>query len=350
MAEPARKLSPDELPQLHKRSSQAGNIVDFNQKKRNLRKAQLTDQRAKTDQELANQYKEGTPMQGVFPSYAGGSADPEQKTAGGPASRQSQEDPGQQGQGAPQGSQQGQASRQPGQEAPPPSNQDTPQQPRQTPGQQQEQTSPQPQDKAENEKRDTYNKQTADNQPLGDVASRQKKPDSGEDQTGQKNESASDAGETPDDRGRKKNLKSEQKKDKKKKDKGKKKDGLIPKKTGKTGLIGKILFFLLLVFAILIDILPFVTGGFSAIVDWILDIIFWIAVTMVLFIITNDIIGSMIGKRGAINSVQTIAEFIPAIDALPFHTVALVIIYLDLEYDIFSKVTKFKKLKKLVKT
>jgi len=52
MAEPARKLSPNKLPPLAKRSSQTGNIIDLNRKKRNLRKVQLADQRAKTDQEL----------------------------------------------------------------------------------------------------------------------------------------------------------------------------------------------------------------------------------------------------------------------------------------------------------
>jgi len=197
------------------------------------------------------------------------------------------------------------------------------------------------------EKQDGYNKQTADNQPLGDVASRRKGSKDTKDRTGREEVSTSSVGKTPNEKKRQKKLKTEQKKDGKKKGgKSKEKDSLMPEKTGKTDVIGKILFGLLFVFAILIDILPFVTVGISAAIDWILDGAFWISIAIVLFVITGDVIGSMLGKKGAINIIQTVAEFLPVIDVLPIHTVALIIIYLDLEYDILSKVGKLKKMTK----
>ena len=102
------------------------------------------------------------------------------------------------------------------------------------------------------------------------------------------------------------------------------------------GLIGNILFFLLMAYAIPIDLLPFVSGGLSTMLDWILDITFFIAVFFVLFITTGDLLGSLIGRKSMINILQTIAEFIPIIDALPFHILAVVLLYLDIKYGIMK--------------
>ena len=102
------------------------------------------------------------------------------------------------------------------------------------------------------------------------------------------------------------------------------------------GLIGNILFFLLMAYAIPIDLLPFVSGGLSTMLDWILDVTFFIAVFFVLLITTGDVLGSLIGRKSMINIVQSIAEFIPIIDALPFHILAVILLYLDVKYGIMK--------------
>lgn len=108
------------------------------------------------------------------------------------------------------------------------------------------------------------------------------------------------------------------------------------------GIIGGVLFFMLIIFATIVDILPFITGGFSTIADWIIDIIFFIAVYFVLLITTGDIIGSFVGRKSVINLTQSILEFVPVIDLIPFHILATVIIYLDVKYDILALSKKLK--------
>ena len=68
MAQPARKLAADELKKisrLTKKSPPPDNIVDFNQYKRKFEQDRLAAKRAKTEAEIAEEYKEGTPMAGV---------------------------------------------------------------------------------------------------------------------------------------------------------------------------------------------------------------------------------------------------------------------------------------------
>ena len=96
------------------------------------------------------------------------------------------------------------------------------------------------------------------------------------------------------------------------------------------------MLFLMLCFAILIDGIPFITGDLGAILDWILDASFFFFVAISLMLTTGDIINSIIGRRMAINFIQTILEFIPVIDVLPIHIVAVAAIYFDLKYGIFN--------------
>ncbi len=138
-----------------------------------------------------------------------------------------------------------------------------------------------------------------------------------------------------------------QQKQKSKQEKGETKDkskllGALTQGGTRLGVIDYILLFLLLVLAGLIDILPFVSIDISSLFDWIFDIIFFIAVFLVLFIITGDIIGSLVGRKAITNIIQTIAEFIPVIDVLPFHLAAVIIIYIDLRTGLVSAVTQFK--------
>ena len=111
--------------------------------------------------------------------------------------------------------------------------------------------------------------------------------------------------------------------------------GLLPK-SRPIGIIGYIMLFLMLCFAILIDGIPFITGDLGAILDWILDASFFFFVAISLMLTTGDIINSIIGRRMAINFIQTILEFIPVIDVLPIHIVAVAAIYFDLKYGIFN--------------
>ena len=115
---------------------------------------------------------------------------------------------------------------------------------------------------------------------------------------------------------------------------------------GKTGqqvdALGYILFFFLLCFALVLDLLPYFTAGFATVLDWLLDITFWISVTFAMMLATGDILGSLIGKRQAVNAIQTILEIIPFSDILPWHIIAVVVIFLDLKFGIFDKLFKPK--------
>lgn len=131
----------------------------------------------------------GAPMKGVKPGtgLTGGMGDrdkqwpsqtpgqQEQRAPQDPQPEQTPQQPEQAPDQPPQQPNQG-TSQQPSKKTAGSPEQTSTQQPKQTGGQQ-EQTSPQTQDKteAEKEKEDTHNKQTADNQPLGDISNRQKK-------------------------------------------------------------------------------------------------------------------------------------------------------------------------------
>lgn len=105
----------------------------------------------------------------------------------------------------------------------------------------------------------------------------------------------------------------------------------------KIDALGYLLFFFLLCFAVAIDVLPYFTSGLSAVLDWILDIAFWLAVTFSMMLATGDILGSLFGKRQLINALQTVLESLPLIDILPFHAMAVIIIFLDLQFNILNK-------------
>lgn len=129
---------------------------------------------------------------------------------------------------------------------------------------------------------------------------------------------------------------------KNKKDKGEKQLPTSTSPKPELGPIGIILFMLLLVFAIVLDILPFVTAGFSSLLDWILDLGFFAAVSISLMIISGDMFDSLIGRRAMVNIIQTILEFIPLIDFLPWHLLALAIIFLDFKYNILNFAKRFQ--------
>ena len=59
----------------------------------------------------------------------------------------------------------------------------------------------------------------------------------------------------------------------------------------------------MLVFAVGIDLIPFVTGDFGSIVDWILDTSFFFFVSLCLFLITMDLIGSFEDAKGFIDKI-----------------------------------------------
>ena len=100
------------------------------------------------------------------------------------------------------------------------------------------------------------------------------------------------------------------------------------------GLFGMIMFMIMGSMAGFLDILPVVTGGLAAIIDWILDAGFFFMLFITMVVVTGDLIRSMFGFRGIINLAQTILEFIPASDIIPWHTVAVIVLYLDVKYGI----------------
>ena len=52
---------------------------------------------------------------------------------------------------------------------------------------------------------------------------------------------------------------------------------------------------------------------------------------------------SMFGFRGVINLAQTVLEFIPASDIIPWHTVAVAVLYIDIKYGIVKMAKNFTK-------
>src|SRR3989338_5423215 len=71
MAEPAKKLPAEEKQNFspaQQGKNPAGEIIDFNQYKRNLRKNQQVDRQTLPKQHIAEKYKQGAPMEGVSQS------------------------------------------------------------------------------------------------------------------------------------------------------------------------------------------------------------------------------------------------------------------------------------------
>ncbi len=308
MAEPARKIPAS--------GQDPGNIIDFNQYKRNLNQARRQD---RTEPQIADQYKQGSPMEGVAPSYAGASTEPEQKTGadkiGATAQRAGQAAKAT-GAGLEAG---GKGLQRAGQAAEPIAG---------AAG-------------------------TGIGGALGGAAAGARTGAQTGAKTGQAIGQGAAKGVQATDKGigkTGKGLKDTGKKTinfaRRLRQLGRQGQGEEGGKKGvKVDTIGKVLFFFLLCFAVLIDLLPFISAGLFSFVDWIFDFAFYFFLFIVLFVVTGDIFGSLIGKKGTTNMIQTVAEFIPGIDILPLHVMALILIYVDLQYNIFSGLKKLAKLK-----
>lgn len=100
------------------------------------------------------------------------------------------------------------------------------------------------------------------------------------------------------------------------------------------GLVSRIMLLFLAAMGLFIDILPLVTGDFSSVFDWILDIGFYFFFIIVTIIVKQQVVRAIFGMRGVLNITQTILEVIPATDVLPWHSIAVAILYLDAKYNI----------------
>lgn len=109
------------------------------------------------------------------------------------------------------------------------------------------------------------------------------------------------------------------------------------------GLFGLIMFVMIGSVSLFLDLLPFVTGNLSSILDWIFDAGFYFLLFITMIIMTGDVFRSIFGFRGIINLAQTVLEFIPVSDIVPWHTVATIILYLDVKYDIVKVVKNLRK-------
>ena len=334
MAEPARKLAADELKKisrLTKKSPPPDNIVDFSQYKRKFEQNRLAAKRAKTEAEIAEEYKEGTPMAGVSSAAGLTGGIPLngeiEKTAGEKPTQETEtldqiHQPTQRT--APAGDKGGQAADE-GKRL----NRDAkttapiPQQAKAaTP------TSAQSQKKTGKTIEPVSLKTGADGQAMNNQQTKQKA-----------------TGEKPAERERNfARTFSQAIKTARELGAGLAEAGQT--KTDNVGVIGKMLFVPLLALHIFTDILPFVTVEISSAIDWILDIGLYIATAIVLFIITGDIIKTFTSRRAAANALKTLAEVIPVVGLLPLHTFVLIIIYLDLQHNILSKTPALKFLKK----
>ena len=109
------------------------------------------------------------------------------------------------------------------------------------------------------------------------------------------------------------------------------------------GLFGLIMFTIMAGISLFLDVLPFVTGDLASLVDWILDAGFYFMLFITMVVMTGELMRSMFGFRGIINLAQTILEFIPVSDIIPWHTVAVIVLYLDVKYDIVKIVKNLRK-------
>ncbi len=136
-------------------------------------------------------------------------------------------------------------------------------------------------------------------------------------------------------------LEAEKKEDKDKSKEKTKKEEKPPAKE-KIGIVGKVLFAFLILLCVLIDGLSLVTGEISSVIDWTFDATIWLATAMTILMVTGNITDAIIGRRGAISSMKTIAEFIPLVGLLPLHTAITIVLYLDMQYDILNLAKKVK--------
>ena len=113
--------------------------------------------------------------------------------------------------------------------------------------------------------------------------------------------------------------------------------GLATGSGSEISLVRKILFLFLMAFAVVFDLVNLL--GVGSVVDWIIDFIFWIMAFFVAFELDFD---SIFIRRLTINTIGTIAEFIPLIDMLPFHVLVVITIYVDMKYDIFKTIKNLK--------
>lgn len=99
-------------------------------------------------------------------------------------------------------------------------------------------------------------------------------------------------------------------------------------------LVSRIMLLIAAAVAVFIDILPLITGELSSVFDWIFDIGFYVLIFFVIVIVKQQVVRAIFGVRGVLNMVQTILEVIPVTGALPWHSIAVVILYLDAKYNI----------------
>lgn len=95
---------------------------------------------------------------------------------------------------------------------------------------------------------------------------------------------------------------------------------------------------ILMVFAILIDLINLLALG--TVIDWIFDTLFFLAV----LVMTFKGLDSFFIRRTITNFIGMVAEWIPVIDMLPFHILVVLIIWLDMKYDILDFASASKKI------
>ena len=100
------------------------------------------------------------------------------------------------------------------------------------------------------------------------------------------------------------------------------------------GLVSRIMLLFLAAMGLFIDTLPLVTGDLSSILDWTLDIGFYFFFIIVTIVVKQQVVRAIFGMRGILNITQTILEAIPAVDTLPWHSIAVMVLYLDAKYNI----------------
>lgn len=109
------------------------------------------------------------------------------------------------------------------------------------------------------------------------------------------------------------------------------------------GLFGYIMFTIMGGISLFLDVLPIITGDLASLIDWIFDIGFYFMLFITMVVMTGELMRSMFGFRGITNLAQTVLEFIPVNDLMPWHTIAIIVLYLDVKYDIVKIVKNLKK-------
>lgn len=146
----------------------------------------------------------------------------------------------------------------------------------------------------------------------------------------------------------KRNLQIARKQDRTKRDEGKK-PSENQKQQPKDMFLAPIYFGVLLLFAVIFDFTSLASGGLATALDWVFDLSFAPAIVLTIFLSTGDIMEAFTGKRFATNLGSGILELIPGIDTGPWHSLAVVLLYLDLKYNVISKISKVAKLPQKIK-